>query len=133
MSELIAFYGSLRPGSYDRMAPDPGGLVEHVGRCRIAGRLYDLGPFPGLVRTGGADDQVIGDLFRITSDRALAAFDAWEDYVPDDPEGSLYLRQLIRLIDPQVDAWVYIWNASSEPYDLISGGDWQNRPQSART
>lgn len=102
MTELIALYGTLRRVATDPGAPSRVGLVEFVEPCRLAGKLVDLGAYPGFVP--GNDGTVMADLFRIVSPEAFKVFDDWEDYDPDNIASSPYRREIIQLHAPDVEA-----------------------------
>ena len=60
---LLFVYGTLRAGASQdihRLAPP----ARFIGRGRVRGRLYHLGPYPGLVR--GGDAWVQGEVYAIT-------------------------------------------------------------------
>jgi gamma-glutamylcyclotransferase (GGCT)/AIG2-like uncharacterized protein YtfP len=89
------FYGTLIAGG----PPCVGEALvrlRDLGPARIAGLLYAIpdpqGWYPGLVEGAG---QVEGRLFEALPEFAeadLAALDAYEDFDPCDPAGSLYRR-----------------------------------------
>ena len=117
---LIALYGSLRDQRVQRQL----GLQHRLRRlsaCRIEGHLYDLGDYPGLVPGPGV---VIGELYGVLDDHALAAMDAFEDFDSARPRNSLYLRTWRRLQRPAVDCWVYLYNGSVAGRPRVPGGDW---------
>ncbi len=120
--ERIAFYGTLmlpfptldRLGLADRL--------ELLGPCLVPGRLYDLGPYPGLAP---GRRPVRGQLFRLLDPAALAVLDGFEGFDPADPAGSEYLRRRLELIEPAgVRAWAYLLNHDPAGLPLIECGDW---------
>lgn len=119
----VAVYGSLRlglalpyqPADFDRL------LADRV-RCVIAGRLVDLGACPGLV---GGPGKVVGDLCRLADEASLDRSDDYEGYDPERPETSCYLRVMVRLIEPSVDAWTYLYNRAWSPEMVVGAGDWE--------
>lgn len=120
----VAFYGTLRQAVYNPAAPALGGLAEFVAPCSLWGRLLDHGPYPGFVPTGASSGgAVTADLVRILDPRFFEVFDAWEDFDVGSPEGSLYLRQRLRLARPAIDAWVYVTNHRKDD-PAIAHGDW---------
>jgi gamma-glutamylcyclotransferase (GGCT)/AIG2-like uncharacterized protein YtfP len=124
MVRHIAFYGLLNPGHgpFERLGLAD--ALEFVGPCRIRGRLYDLGDYPALVRGEGMAE---GRLYRIRDPRVLKPLDGFEAVVRDVPKASEYLRRPIRLDDPAVTAWVYIYNRRPPPGTRVPDGPW--RPQ----
>jgi gamma-glutamylcyclotransferase (GGCT)/AIG2-like uncharacterized protein YtfP len=77
------------------------------------------------VRTGDAhaDGLVTGELQRVVDPRAFRVLDGFERYDATDLGSSLYVRRLVRLADPPVDAWVYIDNRSVEHAERVADGD----------
>ncbi|RZL67430.1 MAG: gamma-glutamylcyclotransferase [Variovorax sp.] len=117
----VFVYGTLRAGGSNdiaRYVPAP----LRVGDGEIAGTLYDLGDYPGVVLAGAG--RVRGEVYRITS-IVESALDALEG-IEEDGSGE-YLK---RDVDVQVDGerlacLVYeihpkrLRNAS-----VIASGDW---------
>jgi gamma-glutamylcyclotransferase (GGCT)/AIG2-like uncharacterized protein YtfP len=129
VDELLAFYGTLLSGLPPRpRRPDLTPHVRLVCDCLIPGRLFDLGPCPALLP---GEAVVLGELWRTASDDALRVLDAWEAYHPSNEEASDYVRRKIRLVDPDVSAWVYVWNRSSAGLPRITDGDWRARAGAA--
>ncbi len=120
---FAAFYGSLRQAVYNAAAPPLDGLGRFVGDCTLRGRLVDHGPYPGFF-PDPAGGTVRADLVEILDPAAFfAAFDAWEDYFPEAPERSLYLRRVLAVEGPRPAAWVYVSNLSAaDPW--VPHGDW---------
>lgn len=124
MTVPLAVYGSLRSGlalPYQPSTLDP--LLAERMSCLIPGRLVDLGSYPGLVRGWG---QVVGDLCQLPDEASLALFDDYEGFDPDRPETSQYLRIMIRIIEPNVEAWTYLYNRAWTPDMLVASGDWEH-------
>lgn len=116
----LAVYGTLRPGgrAYESFAL--GERTRHIGPCRIAGRLVDLGGYPGLVPSHGADGKgAAGDLLEVL-DPAL-----WDEL--DRYEGPDYRRVAARLIAPNVDAQLWVWRHDPGAAPSVPGNDWSLR------
>jgi gamma-glutamylcyclotransferase (GGCT)/AIG2-like uncharacterized protein YtfP len=114
-------YGTLRRG-----APMHGLLerdVAWVGAARIRGRLYDLGPFPGLT-DGGRNDFVQGELYRIAARDPAQLLDALDRY-----EGRAFSR-VVREVEPAegaaLEAFVYLFAGSLRGRRRIASGDYLN-------
>ena len=143
VGDLLVFYGSLLRGLGLEGEPEREPGLSFVGPCRVAGELYLVGPqarYPGLRLTspppgarrhrragrGAADGAgVLGEAWRVESLETLAAFDAWElgGYSPDDAAVP-YRRVRVRLLEPDVDAWVYE-GLHPDPGPVVVGGDWR--------
>ena len=130
MTDYIAFYGSLMERAKDPTAPSRAGLSKFVAPCRVAGVLRDHGQYPGFFLAEQAPDigseapQIVeAELHEIIGPHAFVVFDRWEDYDGEDEANSPYLRRKIRLIEPDVDAWIYISRISEED-PMVPNGDW---------
>ena len=122
MPELIAVYGSLQSDMELEGRPELDEALRLVGSCRIAGALYDLGDYPGLVL---GDGWVHGELYEIVDRHVLVLLDWFEQYDERDPGGSAYHRVRTRLVEPAVDAWVYLYNRDVRDLPLVPAGDWR--------
>ncbi len=113
MPATFAFYGTLRRGgdALDRLGVRES--VTWLGPCRIPGVLYRVSWYPALVRGDGI---VVGDLFAVRDVETVALIDRFE--------GSGYDRVEMRLAEPDVVAWTYVWNGPTDDLDPIEGGDW---------
>ncbi len=120
--EYIAVYGSLMTGMGGREDLDVGDQLIYVSRCEIGGCLFDLGSYPGLLLGSGI---VYAELYEVGDTSVIPRLDAYEQYDPDDPEGSLDIRRLVRLVQPDCDAWLYEYNRGVSGRPSISSGDWK--------
>ena len=129
----LFIYGTLHPErAPQEIAPvarrlKPLGAA--TGAATIRGRLLDLGEYPGLVledvadcirpEGGAAFEDVPGEVFEVPDQATLAALDRYEDFRPDDPEASLFLRveAEVTLHDVRtVMCWVYVYNCNGGIY-----------------
>jgi gamma-glutamylcyclotransferase (GGCT)/AIG2-like uncharacterized protein YtfP len=67
------------------------GSARSLGAATTQGWLYDLGGYPGLVAGNGI---VYGQICEV-DDARLPGIDAFEDFDPDDPADSLYVRDVL--------------------------------------
>ncbi len=127
MPEFVFFYGTLmtpfnRPGR-ERVDPH----LSFVGPGIIRAALFDLGIYPAA--TPADDGSIVrGEVYEMLDSTAvLTALDEIEGYRPNEPERSLYLRELI---DVSLDygrvekAWVYFYNAPLGRAQRIESGDY---------
>jgi gamma-glutamylcyclotransferase (GGCT)/AIG2-like uncharacterized protein YtfP len=118
MPDLLFIYGTLHPDRAPAAIASTARLLKPMGRATIQARLYDLGPYPGIVLTGNPTDTVPGELFILPGDPTiLARLDDYEDFRPSDPANSLFLRQQVpaTLQDgpgagTEIACWVYTYN-----------------------
>jgi gamma-glutamylcyclotransferase (GGCT)/AIG2-like uncharacterized protein YtfP len=112
--DLLFVYGTLHP---DRAPAEIASIVRlfrPVSTATILGRLYDLGPYPGVLLDVPQPEPIPGHLFQLPDlPDALPALDAYEGYDPTGPGTSLYLRQRTQAHLPGGSAtlcWVYVYN-----------------------
>ncbi|MFM7103055.1 MAG: gamma-glutamylcyclotransferase, partial [Verrucomicrobiota bacterium] len=117
----LAVYGSLRRSTGRLAELGVADDLELLGECRLAGRLYDLGEFPGLLPGPGS---VVGELYRFSRPRTLAILDDYEAFLPADPAGSLFVREPVQLLEPERLAWVYRYNRPAPAGAEVVSGDW---------
>jgi gamma-glutamylcyclotransferase (GGCT)/AIG2-like uncharacterized protein YtfP len=121
MMPHVFVYGTLRRhGRNDiaRYRPEP----VFVGEASIAGTLYDLGAYPGIV-LGGAG-RVKGEIYRVEL-AVEAALDLLEEVAEDD--SGEYIRREVRVaLGAQwLDCLVYeIHPSRVAGRPVIGGGDW---------
>jgi gamma-glutamylcyclotransferase (GGCT)/AIG2-like uncharacterized protein YtfP len=119
--DRLFLYGTLLP---DLVRPPFDPLVAKLtplGSATVRGRLYDLGPYPGLILDEAASE-VRGRLFALPQDPAVLA--ALDDY-----EGScLYPRIECRATTANgetVACWVYECHADLSRAVVIPDGDYR--------
>ena len=122
--DLIAVYGLLRAGESGFAQFGVANAFTDAGPCVIEGELWDLGRYPALVPGEG---RVIGELFEVLDPYVMPDLDAFEDYWPGDPARSRYGRRKVRLIEPDREAWVYVWLLGLDGARRIESGDWFRR------
>lgn len=112
----IAVYGTLRPGGRAWHAFGLETRTRHLGPCRIAGRILDLGGYPGVVE---GDGLVAGDLLQPLDDAIVAELDAYE--------GDGYARVIVTLPEPAgMTAQLWRWEGSVDGARAVPGDDWLN-------
>ncbi|OOG35908.1 gamma-glutamylcyclotransferase [Polaromonas sp. A23] len=124
----VFVYGTLRRGDVrdiTRLRPEP----RFIGMASVAGALYDLGPYPGVVL--GGPGRVVGEVYAISPDLE-SQLDAIEEVWPQQtgeyskrqvsavlneaaaPGGEMALQCLVYEINP-------LRTAGKR---LIASGDW---------
>lgn len=121
-------YGTLRKGfSRHHHLKD---CTRYLGDGTIRGILYDLGEYPGAVPRA-ISKTVKGEIYELYDPAAqLKQLDAIEDYDPDAPEQSLFVRKLITVHvadGKKIEAWAYFLSQKPSRARVISSGDYQCR------
>ena len=126
--ELLFVYGTLRPSLIERAPESPREIVRSLcvlGEATVAGRLFDLGDYPGFAlagRAGAADalqdaPRVVGDVLAVR-EADLAALDAYEEC---DGPSPLYRRERV----------LATWRSGGKPFECwiyVACGDLSKRP-----
>ena len=116
----VAVYGTLRPGGRAYAAFHLAERTRFLGPCRIAGRIVDLGGYPGLLPPSEkSSTQVAADLLEVL-DPAL-----WSEL--DHYEGPDYARETVRLAEPDCMANVWIWRHDAGDAPPVPDNDWTLR------
>lgn len=130
-SNLVAVYGTLRPGNgnFSRiLKPEFDCGVEYVGKTTVEGfRMVSLGGFPAIIPSDNKSDTVVVDVFSIPEDnrRVKLALDALEGY--QDEENHWYNRVLI---DTEYgEAYIYVFDSKEliglyGDREIVPNGDW---------
>ncbi len=131
-ARYVFVYGTLRRDDVrdiTRLQPTP----LFVGMASVAGRLYDLGPYPGLLL--GGEGRVVGEVYVISAalERRL---DQIEEVWPQQT-GEYSKREVAVQMEGVASAagpvcLVYEINASRlVGCPVITGGDWRRRTQTS--
>jgi len=114
MQHLVFVYGTLREGQANaHFLADAQYLGGHQTPAQYA--LYDLGTYPAVVE---GHQSISGEVY-LVNEATLRALDELED-VPVE-----YRRELIST--PFGEAWIYLYQDSSQLDVMISSGDWCQR------
>lgn len=117
---LLFVYGTLRDFFDIPMARRLRREARGLGVARVAGRLYDLGHYPGIKRSRRRDEWVIGDLYRLrNAPRTLRALDRYEArFVRERVVVRIESRRACR-------AWLYRFRGPGRARDRIMSGDYK--------
>ena len=119
--DYVFVYGTLRRGVGHPMSEVMERFAQEVGAARVAGRIYELGGFPGLV-AGEEGDWVVGEVFRVLNAGELwPRLDAYEGVAQ-----GLYAREKmpVRGLAGVKEAWVYLYLKSTDEASWVRGGDY---------
>ena len=118
--EYLFVYGTLRSHIKD---PVHHLLETHavlVAAGTFQGKLYDLGRYPGAVRSRGTGDRVIGEIYQLTQPQFTLA-------IVDEYEGHRFKRKRVTIAQEngqQITAWIYLYNGSVRHRLRILSGDY---------
>ncbi len=115
--EYLFAYGTLQPGrAPQEIAP----IVERLqiaARGYVQGTLYDFGHYPGAVLDAASTNRISGTIYKLPPDEdVLRQLDEYEEYFPDLPEKSQFVRRLHpvhRDDERTIPCWVYVLNEKS--------------------
>ena len=129
MNDVKVFvYGTLLSGL---CRADALKQAEFLGAASTEGRLYNLGDYPGMLPGLGT---VYGEVYQVDA-RTLDRLDGIEDYYPDCPESSLYLRRPVRVTltdnGQSLVAETYLYSMSIPETQRIAHGDYRRFLQQA--
>ncbi len=116
MPTHLFLYGTLHPDRAPREIAPAARRLTPIARGTIRARLYHLGAYPGVIladETDPAAPEIPGEVFLVPDAATLAALDAYEDFRPQDPANSLFLRTktVVTFDDGSREScWVYVYN-----------------------
>lgn len=128
--ELVFVYGTLRRGGSNACRMDG---AEFVGPAEVAGGLYHISWYPGLVLDRDKET-VIGDLYRVAMEQ-LEALDDFEGISANEVEGAEYRRIKTTAVlgkKETVSTWVYEWKGPVDEEKRILSGDWISHFETCR-
>lgn len=117
----VFVYGTLRQGGDNditRLRPAP----RYVGAAMVAGTMYDLGRYPGVIL--GGESQVVGEVWRIDAELERVLDEIEELYPQQSDE---YAKRLVAVsVDGQtLQCVVYEINPLYvSGKNVVRGGDW---------
>lgn len=121
MQHTLFIYGTLMPGL--RLEAEMHG-ARFVGPAHIAGRLIDVGRYPGLLQ---GDGQVTGEVYEV-DDAHLARLDEVEGVVPGDRNASQYWREEVTVLSGPLQGQhvqTYLYNHPVDGCTPIPHGDYR--------
>lgn len=102
-----------------------------VGAGTVAGQLYDLGRYPGLVLANMDGARVIGEVLELSSPpHTLTWLDVYEGIVPGDHPHNEYERLAVDVLmadGTTIEAWTYVYRLAPRARNLIASGSWLDR------
>lgn len=119
----VFVYGTLRVGDSNditRLSPAP----RYVGASQIAGIMYHLGSYPGVVLTDAAEENIVGEIYAI--EPALeVVLDEIEMIYPQQRDEYFKRQVIVRVGAQQLSCLFYEINpAYTVGKPVIASGDW---------
>ena len=120
--ERFFFYGTLRRGGRFYRQLRLADRACFLGCDRIAGRLFDCGPWPAaLIGEGGV---IHGEVFETDNAALIAEIDAVEGFIADQPHASEYLRRTV-ITEAGHEAIAYHYNRPVDALTPVASGCWE--------
>ena len=114
MAIRLFAYGTLRKGRASAEMADVVASLRRVGKGIAHGRVYDMGAYPAAVFDASASTLIDGEVYEVPSLQVLQQLDAYEEFLPNHPSASLFVRKRkkIRMVESGQDlmCWVYEYN-----------------------
>ena len=128
MNPHLFVYGTLLSAAGHRNGARLQREARLIGEASIAGRLYRIERYPGLVEDSNPLLRVHGEVY-VLHDPAntLTWLDAYEGIVPGAPDRNEYERveRSVRLASgEQITVWVYLYRKDVARFRLIPDGRW---------
>ena len=73
MAEHLFVYGTLRQGYDLKLMTRVRHLIRYIGQGKVNADLYDLGRYPGAIRSTRGPE-VIGDVFELSDPERLCGY-----------------------------------------------------------
>jgi gamma-glutamylcyclotransferase (GGCT)/AIG2-like uncharacterized protein YtfP len=128
MNANLFVYGSLMSSSRHPVGDRLRREARLIGEASIAGRLYEISWYPGLVARGQPDEFVQGEVYALERPaHALAWLDQYEGLVPGDPDAGEYERveRPVQLATGEtIAAWVYLYRKDPAGLRRVASGRW---------
>jgi gamma-glutamylcyclotransferase (GGCT)/AIG2-like uncharacterized protein YtfP len=113
-------YGTLRSQMNDPLHRLLETHAVQLGTGTFQGKLYDLGRYPGVIRSRRNTDRVIGEIYRFSDPQQ--AFEILDEY-----EGHRFKRKRVTIIQEDgksITSWIYLYARSVTRRALIRSGDY---------
>jgi gamma-glutamylcyclotransferase (GGCT)/AIG2-like uncharacterized protein YtfP len=126
VSDFLCVYGTLRGGASHPAALHLAYNARLLGPARVPGRLYDLGPYPGMTPAEADGDWVHGEVYHLLHPTAtLAVLDRYEGTRPSEGGLPLYRREVVGAhleSGGVLSCWVYCYARAVDPERRIPSG-----------
>lgn len=130
MPDYIFVYGLLKSMYNNEAAKFIRQHCTLVGTGTIPGRLFDLGTYPGMVYEPNAKTTVLGEVFKINSNKeGLTKYlDEFEECGPEFEQPNEYRKEIIltKVNGATINASSYIYNRNLEGLKMIDSGNYDD-------
>ena len=128
MNPNLFVYGSLLLRARHPMGERLAREARRIGEACVAGRLYRVSWYPGLVEGTACCERVYGEVYALDDPvRTLLWLDAYEGVAEVGGEGADYVRveRTARLArGGEVRVWVYLYRGDVSGLTSVPGGRW---------
>lgn len=129
-AEYLFVYGTLRRDTRSETAHLLARHADFVADGTFQGRLYRIDSYPGVVPSDHPSDVVQGEVYALREpDAVLPKLDQYEECSPEFPEPHEYVRRREEIVlanGSTCEAWIYLYNRSTEGAPRILSGDFLN-------
>jgi gamma-glutamylcyclotransferase (GGCT)/AIG2-like uncharacterized protein YtfP len=113
MKDYLFVYGTLRKDYNLKLRNRVKDDLQYVGKAKVGASLYDLGRYPGAVKSN-TGNEIIGEVFLLSDpDKVFKILDQYEGYQEDETEDSEFVRKRNRVklsSGKNINAWIYWYN-----------------------
>ena len=118
MPDILFIYGTLHPDRAPAAIAPVARTLTLIGPATVRGTLLDLGTYPGILLNPNSPTEIPGHHFALPDppNETWRALDRYEDFRPQDPAASLFLRVQTAALQPngtKIPCWIYVYNALS--------------------
>jgi len=130
MIDRLFVYGTLMHGYDHPMARLLSDHADYLGPATLAGRLYRVKHYPGVIPSQDPAELVFGDVFRLhRPDVLLPQLDDYEGCGVSSPPPPQYRREVTTVAlqsGATVEAFVYFYNLDVTKLTRIASGRFQS-------
>lgn len=123
-------YGTLMSAAMGPMGAGERARLARSGRtagpATVAGRLVDLGRYPGLIDAAAPGDLVVGEVIQLEDAAEVFGWlDRYEGLDAPDAEYERVIRSARLASGASVEAWLYRYRRDASGLPAVAGGLWR--------
>ncbi len=127
MINKIFIYGTLHHSMGNRYSRFLERNAQYMGVATKKGKLFNIGRYPGAVKSHNPEDKIKGYLYSVEDiEHLLNTLDEYEGYDKSSPNQSLFKRERVLVEDKNNKkhlAWIYWYNKPTDEKKEIDRGD----------